>query len=211
MPLHTRLGGADPQQDRRLSGREIVVLSWAGTRGVISLAAIFTLPLVTDSGAPFPGRDLLLFCAYVIVLITLVGQGVTFVPVVRATGLRANDADAVRIRNQARAASVQAALSRVDQLAEDDDISTDLLAGPRADLNHRAQRYQRRIDYLDAAEEGDTPVCPSYEAALRARRAVVDAQRDELLRWRDAGRLPEESLRVLERELDHTEHTLRGR
>jgi len=43
------------------------------------------------------------------------------------------------------------------------------------------------------------------------RRAIVDAQRDELLRWRDAGRLPEASLRVLERELDHTEHTLRGR
>jgi hypothetical protein len=40
--------------------------------------------------------------------------------------------------------------------------------------------------------------------------SLVDAQRDELLRWRDAGRLPEASLRVLERELDHTEHTRAG-
>jgi len=46
---------------------------------------------------------------------------------------------------------------------------------------------------------------------VAARRAIVDAQRDELLRWRDAGRLPEASLRGLVRELDHTEHTLRGR
>ena len=51
------------------------MLSWAGTRGVISLAAIFTLPLTTSAGRPFPGRDLLLFCTYVVVVVTLAGQG----------------------------------------------------------------------------------------------------------------------------------------
>lgn len=208
--LHTRLGGPDPRDNQRLTGSEVLVLSWAGTRGVISLAAIFTLPLVTDSGAPFPSRDLLQFCAYAVVLVTLVGQGVTFVPIVRATGLRPNYADTVRIRNQARAASVQAALSRLDQLAEEDDVPEDLLAALRATLQQRAQRYQERLNYLESAEEGEAAVSPRYEAAQRARRAVVDAQRDELLRWRDAGRLPESSLRVLERELDHTEHTLPG-
>ena len=49
---------------------------------------------------------------------------------------------------------------------------------------------------------------PQYEAALRLRRAVIDAQREELLRWRDVGRLPDESLRTLERELDHEEGLL---
>ena len=49
---------------------------------------------------------------------------------------------------------------------------------------------------------------PDYEAALRARRAVIDAQREELLRWRDAGHLPDASLRILEAELDHQERTL---
>ena len=56
--LHTRLGGTaqagSPRDSRRLRGREIVVLSWAGTRGVISLAAIFTLPLTTSAGPPLP-------------------------------------------------------------------------------------------------------------------------------------------------------------
>ena len=46
------------------------------------------------------------------------------------------------------------------------------------------------------------PVSPQYEAALRIRWTTIDAQREELLRWRDAGRLPDEGLRVLERELD---------
>ena len=43
---------------------------------------------------------------------------------------------------------------------------------------------------------------------MQARRSVIDAQREELLRWRDAGHLPDASLRILERELDHEERTL---
>src|SRR5689334_12097618 len=80
-----------------LSGREIVVLSWAGTRGVISLAAIFTLPLIIADGQPFPGRDLLLFCTFLVVVVTLLGQGLTFGPVARALGVHADLADAALV------------------------------------------------------------------------------------------------------------------
>src|SRR5260221_2823912 len=94
--LHRRLGKAPARNDHRLTGREVVVLSWAGTRGVISLAAIFTLPLVTSSGRPFPARDLLIFCTYVVVVVTLAGQGITFAPVARALGVHADPADPAR-------------------------------------------------------------------------------------------------------------------
>jgi CPA1 family monovalent cation:H+ antiporter len=221
--LHTRLGGDpdDPDagtrlRDRfadRLSGREVVVLSWSGTRGVISLAAIFTLPLVTDSGAPFPDRDLLLFCTFVVVLVTLVGQGLTFAPLVRALGLRANEADQARLRNEARSASVEAALERLDEIAEDEDDEVDPQAveAMRALLRARLSRYQGRLDLLRNSDSPDLPVSPRYEAALRVRRSVIEAQREELLRWRDAGQLPDEGLRVLERELDHEERLLPDR
>src|SRR3712207_4803302 len=84
--LHTRLGGEDVAGEdgdprtalQRLTGCEIAVLSWAGTRGVISPAAIFTLPLTTDTGAPFPHRHLRLFCAFLAVLWNLGGPGLTF-------------------------------------------------------------------------------------------------------------------------------------
>ena len=109
--------GPQRRRGQALSGREIIVLSWAGTRGVISLAAIFTLPLTTASGRPFPDRDLLLFCTYVVVVVTLVGQGVTFGPIARALGVHADPADAAALRNEARAASAQAGLTRLDQLA----------------------------------------------------------------------------------------------
>ena len=216
--LHTRLGGEDVAGEdgdprtalQRLTGREIVVLSWAGTRGVISLAAIFTLPLTTDTGAPFPDRDLLLFCAFLAVLVTLVGQGLTFAPLVRALGLRADEADQARLRNEARAASVEAGLRRLDELAAEqhDDVDDDAIEGIRAQLQGRLDRYRRRLDVLQGAEGGEVPMSPEYEAALRVRRAVLDAQRGELLHRRDVGRLPDEGLRRLERELDHEEGRL---
>jgi Na+/H+ antiporter len=212
--LHTRLGGeddvdADPDAGR-LNWREVVVLSWAGTRGVISLAAIFTLPLVTDSGAPFPDRDLLLFCTFLVVLVTLVGQGLTFAPLVRVLGLRADRADQARLRNEARAAAVQAALARLaDMEAHEHDRADDqAIATIRSQLQARLARYHHRLDLLQHAEAGQIPFSPQYEAALRVRRAVLEAQREELLRWRDAGQLPDEGLRVLERELDHEEGLL---
>jgi CPA1 family monovalent cation:H+ antiporter len=197
----------------RLTGREIVALSWAGTRGVISLAAIFTLPLVTDDGSPFPDRDLLLFCAFLAVLVTLVGQGLTFGPLVRALGLRADAADQARMRNEARAASVEAALRRLEEMEAErhDDVDDRAIAGIRTQLETRLKRYRHRLDLLDNAEAGEIPLSPEYEAALRLRRSVIEAQRIELLRWRDAGRLPDEGLRALERELDHEEGLLPDR
>jgi NhaP-type Na+/H+ or K+/H+ antiporter len=197
----------------RLTGREIVVLSWAGTRGVITLAAIFTLPLVTDNGDPFPDRNLLLFCAFLVVLVTLVGQGLTFGPLVRRLGLRADVADQARMRNEARAASVEAALRRLDEMEAEqrDDVDERAIAGIRSQLRTRLDRYRHRLDLLDNADSGEIPLSPEYEAALRLRRSVIEAQRMELLHWRDVGRLPDEGLRALERELDHEEGLLPDR
>ena len=75
----------------------------------------------------------------------------------------------------------------------------------------RLQRYRRRLDLLEKADSDTVPESPQYEAALMVRRAVIDAQREELLRWRDAGRLTDEGLRILERELDHEERLLPDR
>ncbi|BAL87596.1 putative sodium/proton antiporter [Actinoplanes missouriensis 431] len=209
-----RGGGMDGERPARWTAREVVVLSWAGTRGVISLAAIFTLPLVTETGARFPARDLLLFCTFVVVLVTLVGQGLTFAPIVRMLGLRADDNDQARLRNEARSASVEAALVALDDLEEQehDDIGAPVIETMRQQLRARLNRYQQRLVLLrENDDSADPPISPLYEAALHVRRVALDAQRDELLRWRDAGRLPDEGLRVLERELDHEERLLPGR
>ncbi|MCU1670083.1 MAG: Na+/H+ antiporter [Blastococcus sp.] len=240
--LHTRLGGDDTEEDieeieedtdadaaaagsaaeraaaahaapGRLSGREIVILSWAGTRGVITLAAIFTLPTTTEDGSPFPDRNLLLFCAFLAVLVTLVGQGLTFGPLARALRLRVDRADEARLRNEARVAAAEAAVARLDELEAEqhDDLDDQAIARSRDQLRARQRRYRRRLALLDTSEAGEIPLSPTYEADLRVRRAALDAQRESLLHWRDVGRLPDESLRILERELDHEEGLLPAR
>jgi Na+/H+ antiporter len=216
--LHTRLGGEDAigdggsgrrmrDRERALSGTEVIALSWAGTRGVISLAAIFTLPV------GFPDRELLHFCAFVVVLVTLLGQGLTFGPLVRRLGLRANAADQVRSRNEARSASVRAALDRLDEIQHEqhDHVEDEAIESMRRLLGQRLDRYRRRLDLLEQSDSDEVPTSPQYEAALMVRRAVIDAQREELLRWRDAGLLSDEELRTLERELDHEERLLPDR
>jgi CPA1 family monovalent cation:H+ antiporter len=220
--LHTRLGGTESEDEQeehpqarrmhaegRLTGREVVILSWAGTRGVISLAAIFTIPALTAAGASFPDRELLQFCALLVVLVTLVGQGVTFAPLVRALGLRANAADQARLRNRARSAAVEAGLRRLEELEREqhDDVDDRAITSLRATLESRLSRYQLRLDALQNAEE-QIPYNPQYEAAARVTREVIGAEREELIRLRDVGRLPDAGLRVLERELDHQETLL---
>jgi Na+/H+ antiporter len=218
-PLHMRLGGEDAageesdgtgrarRRERALNRREVAALSWGGTRGVITLAAIFTLP------DPFPDRDLLLFCAFVVVLVTLILQGLTFAPLVNRLGLRANETDNARQRNEARSASVQAALDRLGEIQHEqhDHVEDRAIENMRRLLDQRMERYRRRLDLLEQSDSEEVPRSPQYEAALGVRRAVIDAQRDELLRWRDAGWLSDESLRVLERELDHEERLLPDR
>ena len=190
--------GNDARLDpRRLTAREIGVLSWTGTRGVISLAAIFTVPLAVSGGQPFPERDLLLFCTFLVVVVTLVGQGLTFGLVTRRLGVQADPADEAWLRWEARAAAVHAGLTRLNQIAASGEIGGPALAGLRGSLEHGAGLYRQQ-----------RPLAGDDDAALQARREVIGAQREELLRWRDAGHLPDTSLRVLQRELDHEERTL---
>lgn len=203
--LHARLGH---RSGERLGGRELIALSWAGTRGVISLAAVSAVPLSTAAGTPFPQRDLLLLCTYVVVLVTLVGQGLTFAPLLRGLKLRANGAEAEQVRNEARLAAIDAAMATVDDLLAREEITPSLAESLRTNLGARAQRCRARIAMMAESEDGELTWSPAYESALTARRAVIDAQRQELLRWRDSGRLPDPSLRRLRRELDHEERML---
>jgi len=203
--LGWRLGHHAPP----LTGREVIALSWAGTRGVITLAAIFSVPLAVRSGGRFPDRDLLLLCAYVVVLVTLVGQGLTFGPLLRRLGLKADEAEDAQVRHEARLAAISAALRTVDDMQAGREIPASVADRLRTTLNHRAERHARVFEMLSEAD-GEAGWTPELEAAVRAQHAVIEAQREELVRWRDGGRLSDDSLRTLQHELDHEESVLPG-
>jgi monovalent cation/hydrogen antiporter len=189
-----------------LGGRELVALSWAGTRGVITLAAAFALPLTVD-GEPLPGRELLLLCAYLVVLVTLVGQGLTFGRLLRMLGLRDDRAGRLRARGEARVAATEAALRQLDDMAEDG-FDADVVRRVREDSERRLRRRKERLRLLDRTDVGEEDgVRPAAEVA-ELRRALLEAERRELLRRRDSGQLRDADLRGLQRELDHEERLL---
>jgi len=187
----------------------VVALSWAGTRGVITLAAIFSVPLVAGSGRPFPDRDLLLLCAYIVVLVTLVGQGLTFGSLLRRLELKADDAEDAQIRHEARLAAIAAALRTVDDMQASHETPANVADSVRASLRRRADRHERLYSML-ADAGGDIDWTPELEATVRTQHAVIDAQREELVRWRDGGRMSDECLRALQHELDHEESVIPG-
>jgi CPA1 family monovalent cation:H+ antiporter len=186
-----------------LSGKDVIALSWSGTRGVITLATAAALPLT------FPDRHLLLFCAYLVVLVTLVGQGLTFAPLLRMLKLRSDESDERRMRAEARLAAVDAALQRLDEVVEREEVPDVIERRLRTLYAARRERAQLRLSTLDDDEAMDA-YASAAESLGMVRRNMIEAEREELVRWRDAGRLPDSSLRMLQRELDHQEGLLPG-
>jgi monovalent cation/hydrogen antiporter len=205
-----RLGWQLGDRNPPLNARESIALSWAGTRGVITLAAMFAVPLVRTDHSPFPDRDLLLLCAYLVVLVTLVGQGLTFGPLLHRLGLRSNETEDAQVRNEARLAAIAAATAAINELEAEREIPAGVATALRGSLGRSAQRTRDRISVLEEADEGEISWTPEMDAMVRGQQAAIDAQREELLRWRDSGRLPDEGLRQLQRQLDHEERTIPG-
>jgi CPA1 family monovalent cation:H+ antiporter len=175
----------------------VIAMSWAGTRGVITLVAAFGLPLQAH-GAPLPDRDLLLFCAYVVVLVTLVGQGLTFRLLLSWLNLPVDSEKERRTRLEARLAAARVAAAQLEEVCAVEHVPHDVAERVRRSARAQVARQAHNLETLASVD--DTHTLAGEIARLR--RFYIDAQREELVRWRDAGRLSDRGLRELDRELD---------
>ncbi len=181
-----------PQQ---LSSAEVIVLAWTGMRGVVSLAAALAVPLALPSGTPVPARDALIVITFTVILVTLVGQGVSLPFVVRAVRL-AEDDGARAEEQQARRELANQALRQIDALYEKWPGHRPLLDQLRATYQHRAEHAeQAELSPQSAAEQ-------ELVEHKQIRRSVIDAQREAVLLMRDRGSIDDDVLRSIERELD---------
>src|SRR5918998_2932928 len=102
----------------RFPWQERLVMSWSGMRGGVSLAAALAVPLTIEGGAPFPGRDLILFLTFSVILATLVLQGLTLGPLINMLRLRDDDDAGKLAELQARLDGAHAALGRLEEICE---------------------------------------------------------------------------------------------
>ena len=179
---------------RRPSWPVPAVVSWAGTRGVVPLAAALSIPLTSESGAPLPQRDLILVIATAVIVISLVVQGLTLEPLVRLTGIARQD-DGRHEETVARLRLAEAALARLDELADGDCAADDAIDRARAGLQARIGRTRARIDGTEAAE-------PDGMTDRDLRRALNAAENAGLARLYDDGTIGQPTRQRLQRGLD---------
>jgi monovalent cation/hydrogen antiporter len=182
---------------RRVSSwRGAVFLSWGGMRGGLSLAAALALPLETDAGAPFPGRDLILFLTFSVILVTLVGQGLTLPLVIRLLGLEDDGTDD-REDAKARIRAAEAALARLEELESEDWVREDTAERMRGLYRFRNDRFRARFDDGDDGE-----IETRSQDYQRLRRELLGAERDAILELRRSGVISDDAWYRVSRDLD---------
>jgi monovalent cation/hydrogen antiporter len=197
------------QRARRATWQSRVVGGWSGMRGAVSLAAALALPLTTDAGAPLPGRALILFTTFALILVTVVGEGLTLPWLIRKLGVVEDPAEEEAEENHARLVIASAALDRLDDLADADWTREETVNRVRQLYEFRRRRFKIRAGKLEDPEvELDGGTEERSRRYQRLLHEIYASQRDALVRLRDERAISSEVLRRIEREIDLEESRL---
>lgn len=192
------------KRERKLSWRNEFLIAWSGMRGVVSLASALAIPLTLNGGAPFPHRDLLLFITFVVILFTLVFQGLSLSPIIRWLKISEEE-------NEDKEQEVEIRLRLAD--AALDHLQTNYAAELETiDAYTRIKdRYQRMSEIANQkllkedTEKAVPHFLPKYRRMLLE---LVNIRRRELYKLRNEKSYSDELLRRKEHELDLEEARL---
>jgi CPA1 family monovalent cation:H+ antiporter len=199
--LSRRLRTRDPAPQWQVPA----VISWAGMRGVVTLAAASAIPRVTDTGAAFPGRAEIIFLAFCVTVATLLLHGLTLPWVIGRLGIEGRESfqDALAEADAVHAAT-QAALERLETAS--DGVPDSVTARLRKLAEHRSHSVWERLG-RPQTELGEAPSV----IYRRLRLDMLAAERETLVGLRDAGRINDEVLSRTLRDLDLEEAMLSRR
>jgi Na+/H+ antiporter len=182
------------------SAGERFAVGWSGMRGAVSLAAALAVPLSVD------GRPQIIFLSFALILLTLVGQGLSLPFVIRKLRLqtprRWSDEEAV-----ARMEAAQAALDRLDEIEDERSVT-------EHQLNRLRDLYRARFRRCAAVLGGENPESAAREQQIadygQLRRELIGIERDTLLELQGGERLRNATARQIERDLDLEEARIRA-
>ena len=184
------------------------VLAFTGVRGIVSLAAALAIPFATADSHPFPGRDLILFLTFSVILVTLVVQGLMLPFVIRPLGLARvgrRERHAERVEEQeARRQAIEAGIARLNQLASERDLPDEMVRSLHAHQRDRLKHAERSSDG-DAAHKKLTELHCDTELLL------IETERQHVNDLFRSGKLKDEARRRIERELDLREAQIANR
>jgi len=185
------------ERDPAPTEAELFIMSWCGMRGIVSLAAALALPLALEGGAPFPGRDLIIFLTFVVIAVTLVVQGLSLALLIRTLRV-GTDWSEHEEEQHARFALGKAAIAAIDELAAKESVAAKIAERIRAEFAEKVR----------IAPPGGQVLSGGADVAQRLRRAAIRAERQELIRiWRE-NKISDDVLHHLEEDLDYQESRL---
>lgn len=183
----------------------LTVIGWTGMRGIVSLAAAIALPFADAGGQPFPARQAIVFITFVVIFVTLVGQGLSLIPILRwVRAGQDGDGDGERREIAVRIAGLQGGLRRIDALrAKEGD------ADRRMVLERLRGEYVDRIAHLRQHLAG-APAQETPESRFdhEVQNDVLHAERRAIMRLRDRGEIPDDIFRRVQYDIDLAESRL---
>jgi CPA1 family monovalent cation:H+ antiporter len=184
------------RRDRAPPGKNVFIVAFTGIRGVVSLAAALSIPMAAN-GAAFPERGLVILATFAVILVTLVGQGLTLPFVISCLGIAEygkQEADLDKRREiNARLAGIDAALARLDTLEG-------AVSAPDTVSALRRRNEDRRAYFVAACRDVARGDISNASAALQLQ--FLDAERGSIADLYYRGEINDEARRRIERELD---------
>ncbi len=171
-------------------------------RGVLSLAAALALPLTRQDGTVFPGRDLILFLTFTVILVTLVVQGLSLPPLIRWLGVK-DDGSSASEERKARLKANQEALASLSEIEEMDPAKEDALQRLRIEY----EDHIRQVEGAASANEGSLKRRFSSEYE-RLSLATLLQERQTIIQLRNEDVISDEVLRRIQRDIDLAEARL---
>jgi CPA1 family monovalent cation:H+ antiporter len=184
--------------------QHVTVVAWTGMRGVVSLAAALALPLTIQDGSPFPARDLILFLTFIVILATLVVQGLSLPPLIHRLGIK-DDGAVEKEEREARLKANRAALNRLKAIAENDPARADALERLRIEY----EDHIRQVEGAEAKNAG-TPMRRFSSEYERLSHEALQEERRTIIQLRNQSVISDEVLRRIQRDIDLAEARLQA-
>lgn len=193
------------QQKEPMPGaKSVFVIGWTGMRGVIALAAAFSLPETLGGGRPFAQRNLIVFLTFAVILVTLVVQGLSLPLVIRWLGLGRKESQEEEM--EARRTVLETAIGFLESEQRE---GGDEMAHGFEDLLHRYRHRLDAVNYGRSTEETSGADEATYRRVRALAREAVHTERRTAVRLRDDGKIGDGVMNRLLRELDLTEARLK--
>jgi CPA1 family monovalent cation:H+ antiporter len=174
----------------------LFIIGWSGMRGIVSLAAALSLPILIGPAKYFPHRDLILFLTYCVIVITLITPTITLSFLLHKLNLKDSE-NKLKQESLARLRSLKSISTEIKKIKEKENI-------PDHVLQEFCKQIQRRMNVLQT-QPNDTPFSTldlEYQASKRLMLTAITSERNTLLELRKTGEVSDEIFHLLLEELD---------